>query len=323
MRPLLLFYIRVTYVLFQFSWWAYLLVELNLEVYELKMSLLSSGVDAGEINESSMYLKQLEKRWTMVAGEGLVFLTLVIIGIYKTRQSFKKEFELARQQKNFLLSITHEFKSPLAAVKLNLQTLQKRELPREQREKILVNAISETDRIDNLVENALIATRIESRNLDIQRSGLDLSETVNAAVERLRMTHREEVDISTEVDDDVVILGDQLAIASLLHNLLENAIKYSSGVPDVHVTLSTLRKNAVLRISDKGIGISDDEKSAIFRKFYRVGNEETRKTKGTGLGLFIVKHIVDLHEGRIDIYDNIPSGSIFEVTLPLFQQLDR
>ncbi len=313
----MLFYILVIYVLFQFSWWAYLLVELNFEVYELKMDLLESGTDPGELSESSMYLEQLEKRWMMVAGEGLVFLTLLIIGIYKTRQSFKKEFELARQQKNFLLSITHEFKSPLAAVKLNLQTLQKRELPKEQREKVLVNAITETDRIDNLVENALIATRIESKNLDIQRSDLDLSEAVKQAVDRLQMSHNLEVMAGTEIEDDIVVLGDQMAIASLLHNLLENALKYSMGIPEIHVTLSTIRKNAVLRISDKGIGISDDEKSAIFRKFYRVGNEETRKSKGTGLGLFIVKHIVDLHGGRIDIYDNIPSGSIFEVTLPL------
>jgi signal transduction histidine kinase len=319
MRPLVLFYILVIYVLFQFSWWAYLLVELNFEVYELKMELLRSGADPTEVSESSMYLEQLEKRWMMVAGEGMVFLTLLVIGIYKTRQSFKKEFELARQQKNFLLSITHEFKSPLAAVKLNLQTLQKRELPKEQREKIIDIAVSETDRIDNLVENALIATRIESRNLDIQRTDLDLSGAVNSAVERLRMTHSDEIRIGVEIEDDVMVQGDQLAIASLLHNLLENAVKYSTGTPEVHVSLSTIRKNAVLRVSDKGIGISDEEKNVVFKKFYRVGNEETRKSKGTGLGLFIVKHIVDLHGGRIDIYDNIPAGSIFEVTLPLSQ----
>src|SRR5689334_2986024 len=107
MRPLIFFYLLVVYVLLQFSWWAYLLVDLNKEVYNQKIELSGyrDGGAAAE-REALVFHKQLEERWVMVAGEGLVFIALLIFGIYKTRQSFQKEFALARQQKNFLLSIT-------------------------------------------------------------------------------------------------------------------------------------------------------------------------------------------------------------------------
>ena len=268
------------------------------------------------VSNEALYLHELEKRWFMVAGEGLVFLTLLVIGIYKTRQSFRKEFQLARQQKNFLLSITHEFKSPLAAVKLNLQTLQKRHLSKDQMEHVLSNAISETDRIDNLVENALMATRIEAKNLDMLLSEMDISACVNNVLTGIRSTTGSEVVIESNIEPDIFILGDILAISSLISNLVENAIKYSTSDTKINVTLATKRNNALLIVADNGIGISDNEKNEIFTKFYRVGNEETRRTKGTGLGLFIVKHIVDLHHGRVEVRDNEPKGTIFEISIP-------
>jgi signal transduction histidine kinase len=303
-------------VLVQFSWWAYLLVDLNLEVYQHKCELLEMGMEEDVLSNEAMYLHELEKRWFMVAGEGLVFLTLLVIGIYKTRQSFRKEFQLARQQKNFLLSITHEFKSPLAAVKLNLQTLQKRHLSKEQMEHVLSNAISETDRIDNLVENALMATRIESKNLDILLSEMDISECANSVLAIIQATTGGDVVIESNIEPDIFILGDNLAISSLISNLVENSIKYSTSDPKIVVTLATKKNHATLIVKDNGIGISDSEKNEIFTKFYRVGNEETRRTKGTGLGLFIVKHVVDLHHGKIEVRDNDPKGTIFEVSIP-------
>jgi len=315
-KPLILFYLLVIYVLVQFSWWAYLLVDLNLEVYQHKCELLQRGMEEDLLSNEEMYLNELEKRWFMVAGEGLVFLTLLVVGIYKTRQSFKKEFQLARQQKNFLLSITHEFKSPLAAVKLNLQTMQKRILSKDQMEHVLSNAISETDRIDNLVENALMATRIESKNLDILLSEMDISECANNVLKSIRATTAKDVKIESNIEPDVFILGDNLAISSLISNLIENAIKYSTANPKVLVTLTNNKNQATLVVEDNGIGISDNEKNEIFSKFYRIGNEETRRSKGTGLGLFIVKHIVDLHNGKVDVRNNVPQGTIFEVSIP-------
>ncbi len=319
MRALVLFYILVIYVIVQFSWWAYLLVDLNQEVYDLKVAVLIAENGGKELDESHVYLTELEKRWAMVAGEGMVFLSLLIVGIYKTRQSFRKEYSLARQQKNFLLSITHEFKSPLAAVKLNLQTLQKRSLSKEQTVSVLSNAIYETDRINNLVENALIATRLDSKNMELQNFELDLSDSVRSVLRSFEMTSGKHIKFDTAIQDEICINGDQVAINSLISNLIENAIKYSPIDPYISITLESKGDIVLFRVGDNGVGVSDQEKAVIFEKFYRSGNEETRSTKGTGLGLFIVKHVVDLHKGKIHVYDNMPKGTIFEVTLPAIQ----
>ena len=317
MKPLVLFYLLVIYVLLQFSWWAWLLIELNREVYEQKIELISLS-ESGIYDEQVTRLEtKLKERWQMVAGEGVVFLAILVFGIYKTKEAFRKEFALARQQKNFLLSITHEFKSPLAAVKLNLQTLQKRELKKELQETILNRAISETDRINNLIENALLAARIESSSFKLLKEEFNLTECIASTIQSKIIPGDERSKIISKLEDDVYMKGDALAISSLLLNLVENAEKYSPENTPIVVRLFRERKLAVITVEDAGTGIADTEKVKIFEKFYRVGNEETRNTKGTGLGLFIVKHIVDFHNGEIKVTDNTPSGTIFKVTLPI------
>lgn len=102
-----------------------------------------------------------------------------------------------------------------------------------------------------------------------------------------------------------------------VNNLLENAVKYTPADKPVTVTLSTIQNNAVLRVADEGAGITDTEKKKVFNKFYRIGNEESRKAKGTGLGLYLTNKIVLQHKGRITIKDNTPSGSVFEIILPV------
>jgi signal transduction histidine kinase len=317
LRPLLLFYLLVIYVLLQFSWWAYLLVELNKEVYDQKIELAGYNDPSIRSGNKASFHRELRERWLMVAGEGVVFIALLIVGIYKTRNAFRKEFALARQQKNFLLSITHEFKSPLAAIKLNLQTLQKRVLERHQQESIITKALNETDRIHTLIENALLAARIESHSFNLQKEEFNLSECIRSLVHNRQIPGVTSRIINLDLDEEVYIKGDPLALSSLLLNLLENAEKYSPENQPVTIELKLDRKNAVISVVDSGTGIPDSEKPKIFEKFYRVGNEETRNTKGTGLGLFIVKHIVNLHHGEIRVSDNKPAGTIFRVTLPL------
>lgn len=314
MKPLALFYLLVLYVILQFSWWAYLLIDLNREVYREHIEFAR---EHGHPEKVTGLEKELTQRWQMVAGEGIVFLGILIFGIYKTRQAFQKEFSLARQQKNFLLSVTHEFKSPLAAVKLNLQTLLRRELPREQQAAMLNRAVAEADRINNLIENALLAARIESHNYNLHKEEFSLTDCIESSVRNRLVPVDQNRQIITDIDPGIYMKGDGLAISSLILNLLENAEKYSPEGSPVTVTLKKDRKNAVLTVADLGIGIPDDEKSKIFNKFYRIGNEDTRNTKGTGLGLFIVKHIVGYHSGEIKVTDNHPTGTVFRVTLPL------
>ncbi len=307
----------VLYVLLQFCWWAYMLVDLNQEVFEHKMELAKIQIESGQAQQSALINldHKLQLRFWMVAGEGFVFICLLVFAVRKLLVAYNKEMELARQQKNFLLSITHEFKSPLAAVRLNMQTMQRHKLS-EEREKIIINStIQEADRLNKLVENALMAAQIETHTYTVTPETFNLSECVKNSLES-RMAVRDKEIIKTEIDEDVYIKGDCTAATSMLLNLVENAEKYSGENASIEVKLKQKNKEAVLSIADNGKGIPDAEKGKIFEKFYRVGNEDTRNSKGTGLGLYIVKRLVDMHGARIVVKDNHPAGTVFEIIFP-------
>lgn len=321
MKPLVIFYLLVTYILFQFGWWAYLLIDLNKVVYQQKIELLKNDPQQvkGEEPEEHILIKKMHERWLMVAGEGAVFLGLLLTGIFITRKAFSKEEMLSRQQKNFILSITHEFKSPLAAIKLNLQTLQKHQLEKEKQQIILNQSVHEADRIDALVENALLVARIDGHSYTLTHEQLSLGDLVKHAL-RNRYPGFASTKIEQDLEDGVHIYGDAFALTSLLLNLTENAEKYSGNEKVIKVMVRKHGEHALLVVSDQGIGIPDEEKSKIFDKFYRIGNEDTRKSKGTGLGLFIVKHLVSMHKGTILVKNNIPKGTVFEISFPLIKE---
>lgn len=307
-RPLLIFYILVAYVFIQFCWWAYSLVQLNSEIYNLKLEILTLQHEGSPeiLIEKANLDQKLRSRIWMVLGEGSVFFILLVIGVWQTLQSFKKEVSLAKQQKNFLLAVTHELKSPIASVKLYLQTMQKRELDREKQNEIVAKAIADTDRLGSLVENLLLATKIDRSDYMLHFEELNLSDLLN----QITSTHPENKRLKTEIQHGIKMQADKLAFTSIVINLLENALKYS----EQNVVVKLQRdKNILLSVIDSGAGISDDEKQKVFEKFYRIGNEDTRKSKGTGLGLYIVKNLVERHNGSINIRNNQPKGSIFEV----------
>lgn len=318
-RPLILFYILVFYVLLQFCWWAYLLIDLNEEVFIQKVELLeakNNDIKAIEA-EKEKHTKDLHKRWGMVLGEGSVFLGLLMVGIYITNHAFRREAELSRQQRNFLLSVTHEFKSPLAAVKLNLQTLQKRQLQETQQQEVLRKAVLEAERIDTLVEKTLMAAKLDDRNFDLEPEHINLSDLVHRIVSDHIDRRDPKHNIVHHIAPSIFINGDSIAFSSMLVNLIENAEKYSPVDTTIEVRLTKNDKTALLTVSDQGLGIPDKERNKIFQKFYRVGNEDTRKTKGTGLGLYIVKHVVQLHKGNIAVKGNHPTGTLFEMSFPV------
>jgi signal transduction histidine kinase len=318
-RTLLIFYSLVFYILLQFSWWSYLLINLNKEIYQQRIEFAKSTISDTNIlaQKQAEYNSLLKKRWAMVAGEGAVFLSLLIFGIYRTKRAFNQEFELAQQQKNFLLSITHEFKSPLAAIKLSLQTIERRTLDENQKKEIITRALNETDRINLLIENALFASRLESQNSDYHFEEFNISSFLAELVENYRTRIFNDSNIELLIENNIDFKGDKLAITSLVYNLLENAEKYSTNPAQIVVELKRVSNNIELNFSDYGFGIETSERNKVFEKFYRVGNEETRRTKGTGLGLYIVKKVVNMHRGTIDIKSNNPTGTIFSIKLPI------
>jgi signal transduction histidine kinase len=262
-----------------------------------------------------LVIKLQPSRMAMIMGEGSVFLFLLCIGAYFLHQSIKKESRLHEQQTNFLLSVTHELKSPLAAIKLSLQTIVKRDLDKARQTSLLNNSLKDIERLDDLVENMLLATKIENRSYSFPKEEFDFSELVNKVSDRLQIhTCDCEQNIAAKVQPGIKILGDPFALASVVTNLLENAVKYSGPCAKVSVELTKLNGHPFLVVADNGPGIPDEEKMLIFDKFYRIGDERVRKAKGTGLGLFIVKEVLQNHDADISVKDNVPKGTIFEVT---------
>jgi two-component system phosphate regulon sensor histidine kinase PhoR len=318
-RPLFLFYLLVVYVFIQFSWWSYLMVKLNNEVLEQRLHIIELQTsDAAEIEtaQSELHAK-LKKRWLMIAGEGTVFLVLLISGFLQTRKTFKKEAELGLRQKNFLLSITHELKSPIASAKLQLETLLKRDLPKEKQNEIIHNALVDTERLNALVENVLIAVRLEDNSFRLVKQVSNFSELVESEMNKLATLFQQQKPhrIELTIEKGIEFEADRFAFISILTNLYENAIKYSTDVPKITCILKKYEHKILLQIADEGCGIDETERQLIFDKFYRIGNEETRKNKGTGLGLYIVKKLVLAHHGTIEVKKNSPKGSIFEIVL--------
>jgi len=316
-KVLLQFYLLVTYVLLQFCWWAYMITNLNREAHDLKLKIEFYNYK----NDDDLAIAQLQldeklhKRWLMIAGEGSVFALILGLGIYRTRSTFKKEFDLSNQQKNFMLSITHELKSPIAATRLQIETLIKHQLPQDKQALVLHQALQETERLDALVEKILLANRIESSAYFIQMESLDLSALCIEVVENLKITLLKNHEVTTFIEKPIFIKGDALAFTSILTNLLDNAAKYSPIKSKIEVILQKNNHLVSLFVKDEGIGISPKDEVEIFKKFYRSGSEETRNTKGTGLGLYIVKNLVKMHGGQIKISANQPKGSIFTIQL--------
>ncbi len=314
-KALLQFYLLVLYIALQFIWWAYMMTILNREVHDLKLKLeLSTLKSSDEISRAHIELNdRLHKKWLMIAGEGSVFVIILGLGIFRTHHTFKKEMELSRQQKNFMLSVTHELKSPIAATRLQIETLIRHQLPQAKQEIILKQALQETERLDMLVEKLLIANNIESSLYTLNKEQFNLSEWSKEIIARLNNSLLKNHTVITDIDDDILIHADPMALTSIVTNLLDNAAKYSKIGSPIVFSLKNERNHITLQFKDEGIGIVETDKNMIFNKFYRSGNEETRKTKGTGLGLYIVKNLVLLHRGQIDVKPNMPQGTIFTV----------
>lgn len=261
-----------------------------------------------------MFIKYVPDRKGMVIGEGMIFLVIFILAVIRLKKHLSQERYYAKQQQNFLLAVTHELKSPLASVKLYLQTILKRDLDREQQKAFLSNSLKDIERLDYLVENVLLATKLENRSFNLPKEDFDFSSLVEEILDRLQKNSCKTEIIKQHIQPGIILHADKFAITNVVTNLVENAIKYSPPCAHVEVKLYHKDKALIFAVADRGVGIPDEEKRFIFNKFYRVGNESTRKTKGTGLGLYIVKTVLQKHDASIRVLNNDPFGSIFEVT---------
>jgi two-component system phosphate regulon sensor histidine kinase PhoR len=319
----LLFYLVLIYVFAFLFWWSYLLYSkieqhysdaVNYRSLQFKVHNEGQQVDYIHTEEFKALDAKFNRQKVMIITEGSVFFFLLVIGMLKVHESFRQEIALAKQQKNFILSITHELKSPLAGIKLMNETLKMRDLPKDKQNKLLASSLSEVDRLENLVENILTVAKIENDQYGFNKESIALS----TLCEQMFINYKERKDISLrgDIEPELHIEGDKTGMNSILSNLLDNAIKYAEN-SEVLISLHRVKQTIELVISDQGNGIPDEEKAKIFDKFYRIGNEETRSAKGTGLGLFIVKHLVTFHNGKIKVEDNNPKGTRFIISIAI------
>ena len=321
-NPFKVFYLVFAYILAFSVWWAYLLYAKNETAYKEKIELnqitfwqIHPGDDYSSSDEYKMVTAKYKRQKLMIETEGSAFIFLLLFGLLAVRRVFMREMQLARQQHNFLLSVTHELKSPLSTVKLSLQTMAMRKLEPEKEEKLIANSLVDIDRLETLVDNILFAAKIERDEPGFSNDEINLSDITQSVVERLAH-NKKNIRIHDEVKPGVYLHADPIGYTSVVMNLVENAIKYSEPATDVMVALTESDGQVFLSVTDSGIGIADSEKGRVFDKFYRVGNEDTRKTKGTGLGLYIVRRFVEIYKGEISVSDNKPVGSVFKIVLP-------
>lgn len=319
----------MVYMLLALIWWTILLTRNNELLYQKNVELSNFEnveIDTLAINKllSNQKIEILTedylKKKYMILGEGLVFGISLIIGLWFIQKAYIHELENTKKQKNFLLSVTHELKSPIASIHLITETLQKRQLKPETIAEMHDSILNESKRLESLVSNLLMAARLDNSytyNFEL----CNLADIALKVTESIKI-HQSSAEISLVVPDDgTEIECDRESFISVFSNLIENSIKYSPTPATISVEIKNKQKTLELRVADHGFGIPDSEKSNVLQQFYRIGNEETRQTKGTGLGLYIVSRIIDAHKGNIKILDNTPKGSIFIINLPKKQRV--
>lgn len=313
------YWFLLTYITIALIFWFLSLVNQSTRMSEFKLLQLKKDapdyqLKAAEINEEE------QRKIAQYVGEGATFMLLILVGAVFVYRATRRQIQLNTQQQNFMMAITHELKTPIAVAKLNIETLLKRTLEASQQEKLLHNTLQETNRLNDLCNNILLASRIDAGEYQSDKEWIDLSNLIqeSAIYFKTRFPHQP---LETNIETDVFIRGDSLLLRLAVNNLVENAVKYSGKQKPVTVSLTRHKKHALLSVADEGKGIAEYEKRKIFEKFYRAGDENTRNTKGTGLGLYLTKRIITDHNGNITVKDNSPSGCIFVVSLPTTNNL--
>lgn len=308
-NPLIIFYVLSGYILLQVLWWIAYQLRINEQLREEQLEVGASSESLAIIQE------EFNKKFYMILGEGLVFTILLLFGMFVMFRVLRQQIALARAQRNFLLSVTHELKTPISAIHLMLETLKKRDLKPEVSDQLIDDALAENARLASLTENMLLSARIEKTQDLLSFESVDLSALVDGTVAQVSRTTGQNHNFVTSIASGITMTGDHQFLEALVMNLLTNSIKYSEEGSNIEVSLERSGDQSLLQVTDQGIGIPSGDKDQIFKKFFRVEDEQIRKSKGTGLGLFLVKEIARIHGGSVKVNDNNPKGSVFEVAL--------
>lgn len=315
-RATFTYWMLLFYIIAALVWWFISLEKQNNRIAQLQYKSINIQKDSLSVEGLGNKIFAIDNEtkrntWKYIA-EGITFLILIFIGAVFVYRSVRRQFNLQQQQQNFMMAVTHELKTPISVARLNLETMQKYTLEPEKQKKLIRTTLDETARLNFLTNNILISSQLESGGYAAPKEELDLSNLLKDCIQgfRNRFPDRNFVE---QIETDADVKGDALLLQMLINNLLENAIKYAPKEKPITAILKKYRSAIELQVKDEGTGIPDEEKKKVFTKFYRIGNEATRKKQGTGLGLYLCRKIARHHNADISVTNNEPTGSNFVV----------
>lgn len=309
---LLLFYIVAALV-----WWFISLEKQNTVMRDLHYKTIYSQQEFLTPEQMTQQIEVIDneasRNTRKYIAEGVTFLILILIGASFVYRAVRRQFKLQQQQQNFMMAVTHELKTPISVARLNLETLMKHHLDIEKQKKIIQMTLQETARLNSLTNNILVSSELEGGGSRLSKEELDFTSLVKDCLQEAKNRYPERA-FKEQIEPEIEIAGDPLLLQMMINNLIENAVKYSPREKPITCLLQKNDSAVRLNIIDEGNGIPDTEKKKVFEKFYRIGNEATRKTQGTGLGLYLCRKIARDHNADILVTNNTPSGSNFAIT---------
>jgi signal transduction histidine kinase len=308
------FWVLVIYILAALAWWYIELDQQNDLMLEYKTATLRNSGNFTDATLASIQ-DEHQRNAKQYIGEGLTFFIFILLGGVFLYIAVRRQINYHLQQKNFMMAVTHELKTPIAVTKLSLETLKRHQLDEDKKNKIIHQAINETERLDTLCNNILLSSQLDAGGYQLSKNNFDVSALLNNIVESYAIRYPER-SFQHSITDGLQCFGDDFLIRLAINNIIGNAVKYTPADASVTITCSLVDDTIEMLVKDLGAGIPDHMKSNIFEKFYRLEDERTRKTKGTGLGLYLSTKIIQDHGGTITVKDNTPKGSIFVIRLP-------
>lgn len=253
--------------------------------------------------------------WVILV-EGLLLLLAILAGVYVIFLFWSRQAALLREQKLFISQVTHELKSPLASLQLHIETIRRHQPPPERMAAFLETMMGDAARLNGLIDNLLSASRVEQQNWALNLQPLDFSAFVERYFRTRQFTLPRAGKLTLEVEPDLYAEIDREAMETVFRNLLENAVLYSDGPPDITIRLHGNEKHCVLEVADQGRGIEPGDQRKIFKMFYRV-RRKNENIRGSGLGLFIVRANILQHHGEISVESaGAGKGTTFRIVLP-------
>ncbi len=345
------FFLLLIVCILQLAWWVYDefaytsdVRREQLEAYERDVeaarAMLESGVEPSQVERLYPHIRRVgpgrdltlaasvresvdDARWHRLnrfVWEGVFFLVVLVAGMSVLVRALRQESALRRRQRNFLSAVSHELKSPLASMKLSAETLALRDPPPEARARLVGRILGDADRLGVMISNVLATGRLEEGEVRLTSGTIDLAEAVREAVADVEAHARSRATvIEVDVPPGLLVVADPFAVRSVLTNLLDNAVKAIGRDGGGSIAVTGRREDATVRVDvvDDGRGFPPGESRRLFEKFYRSGDELRRTSEGSGLGLYIVRSLVEMQSGSVRAHSDGPGhGATFSVSWP-------